>query len=125
MKEVTNKDLDFYMETLIRFSEYNITLHYSDLMFADITDVVFRNRIIIQLAENGHIKAKQSKNFPQRYEIEPTRKGILFHQNGGYSKQKKERTKNKIEEWAKIIVTIALTALLTHIIDTLWSKGGL
>ena len=125
MKKITNKDLDFFLETLIRFSEYNITLHYSDQMFADITDVVFRNRIINQLAEDGHIIAKQNKNFPQRYEIEPTRKGILFYQNGGYLKQKKERAKNKVGKWTQTIITIVLTALITHVIGTLWSKGGL
>lgn len=115
-KEIKDKDLDFYLETIIRFSDYNISLHNSDQMFADITDVLFRNRIILQLAEDGYIIAKQSKNFPNRYEIKPTDKGRLFYTNGGYEKQRDTARRKSIRAYlSKNITTLIISSIVTLI----------
>lgn len=115
-KEIKDKDLDFYLETIIRFSDYNISLHNSDQMFADITDVLFRNRIILQLAEDGYIIAKQSKNFPNRYEIKPTDKGRLFYTNGGYEKQRDIARRKSIRAYlSKNITTLIISSIVTLI----------
>lgn len=118
-KETTNKDLDFYLETLIRFSEYHISLHNSDQVFADITDVQSRNRIILQLAEDGYIIAKQSKNFPNRYEIKPTDKGVLFYRNGGYAGNRKKEHKLKISRSTERALWVILSALIAYIFKSL------
>lgn len=115
-KEIKDKDLDFYLETIIRFSDYNISLHNSDQMFADITDVLFRNRIILQLAEDGYIIAKQSKNFPNRYEIKPTDKGRLFYTNGGYKKQREKVRRKSIRAYlSKNITSLIINAIVALI----------
>lgn len=118
-KEIKDKDLDFYLETIIRFSDYNISLHNSDQMFADITDVLFRNRIILQLAEDGYIIAKQSKNFPNRYEIKPTDKGRLFYTNGGYEKQRDTARRKSIRAY----LSKNLTSLIINAIVALIAAG--
>lgn len=119
-KEIKNKDLDFFLETLIRFSDYNISLHNSDMMFADITDVVFRNNVILKLSEDGYITAKQSKNFPNRYEIKPTDKGRLFYQSGGYEKQKNTAHRKSVYSFVSknltAIIINAIVALIAAII---------
>ena len=119
MKPITNKDLDFYLETLIRFAEYHTSLHNSDQVFADITDVVFRNRIILQLAEDGYITAKQSKNYPNRYEIAPPRKEKLFYLNGGYKQLHRDKSNIRLGKWAERIIFLAIGSALPLLIQTI------
>ena len=35
---ITDNDLDFFLTVISMFCEYNHTMHYSDRVFADITD---------------------------------------------------------------------------------------
>lgn len=35
---ITDNDLDFFLTIISMFCEYNHTMHYSDRVFADITD---------------------------------------------------------------------------------------
>lgn len=76
---ITDNDLDFFLTVISMFCEYNHTMHYSDRVFADITDNPGRTkRIILKLAEEGYIKAVPHTNLPYRFTIDmtPKRDGI-------------------------------------------------
>lgn len=73
---ITDNDLDFFLTVISMFCEYNHTMHYSDRVFADITDNPGRTkRIILKLAEEGYIKAVPRTNLPYRFTIDMTPKG--------------------------------------------------
>ena len=62
---ITDNDLDFFLTIISMFCEYNHTMHYSDRVFADITDNPGRTkRIILKLAEEGYIKAVPQQGYP-------------------------------------------------------------
>ena len=42
---ITDNDLDFFLTVISMFCEYNHTMHYSDRVFADITDNLYPVRI--------------------------------------------------------------------------------
>lgn len=83
---ITDNDLDFFLTVISMFCEYNHTMHYSDRVFADITDNPGRTkRIILKLAEEGYIKAVPRTNLPYRFTIDMTPKGTEFQKEGGYA----------------------------------------
>lgn len=121
---ITTSDLDFYLTVITMFCAYNQSQHFSDKMFADITsDIIKRDAILEKLAEDGYITAKKSKNFPHRYAIDITPKGIGFQRDGGYKAKKGVDRKNKAQrfygkityEAAKSIIQLIVGAILGSI----------
>ena len=110
---ITDNDLDFFLTIISMFCEYNHTMHYSDRVFADITDNPGRTkRIILKLAEEGYIKAVPHTNLPYRFTIDMTPKGTEFQKEGGYAcKKRKDRNKD-IRISAKKIIDYLVSALL-------------
>lgn len=124
-KEIEEKDLDFHLTIIAMFCEYNISLHYSDKMFADITaDIGKTIEVILRLANDGYITAKHSKNFSHRYEIDITPKGVDFQKHGGYKKEKTTKLKRKIGLTSKNFLMYVFSAIIggaiTKIIDVLF-----
>lgn len=120
---ITDNDLDFFLTIISMFCEYNHTMHYSDRVFADITDNPGRTkRIILKLAEEGYIKAVPRTNLPYRFTIDMTPKGTEFQKEGGYAcKKRKDRNKD-IRISAKKIIYYLVSALLGALANHLFSE---
>ena len=120
---ITDNDLDFFLTIISMFCEYNHTMHYSDRVFADITDNPGRTkRIILKLAEEGYIKAVPHTNLPYRFTIDMTPKGTEFQKEGGYAcKKRKDRNKD-IRISAKKIIYYLVSALLGALANHLFSE---
>ena len=120
---ITDNDLDFFLTVISMFCEYNHTMHYSDRVFADITDNPGRTkRIILKLAEEGYIKAVPHTNLPYRFTIDMTPKGTEFQKEGGYAcKKRKDRNKD-IRISAKKIIYYLVSALLGALANHLFSE---
>ena len=120
---ITDNDLDFFLTIISMFCEYNHTMHYSDRVFADITDNPGRTkRIILKLAEEGYIKAVPHTNLPYRFTIDMTPKGTEFQKEGGYAYKKwKDRNKD-IRISAKKIIYYLVSALLGALANHLFSE---
>lgn len=122
--DITPKDLDFYLTVIAMFSAYNQSQHFSDKMFADITsDIIKRDAILEKLAEGGYITAKKSKNFPHRYAIDITPKGIEFQRNGGYKAKEGVDRKNKARRFYGKITYDAVKSIIQLIIGAI--LGGI
>lgn len=117
---ITDNDLDFFLTVISMFCEYNHTMHYSDRVFADITDNPDRTkRIILKLAEEGYITAVSHTNLPYRFTIDMTPKGMEFQKEGGYAcKRRKDRNKDILTSVKQVIyylVSALLGALANHL----------
>ena len=117
---ITDNDLDFFLTVISMFCEYNHTMHYSDRVFADITDNPGRTkRIILKLAEEGYIKAVPRTNLPYRFTIDMTPKGTEFQKEGGYARKKrKDRNKDirtSIKRFIRDLTAALLGALANHL----------
>ena len=117
---ITDNDLDFFLTVISMFCEYNHTMHYSDRVFADITDNPGRTkRIILKLAEEGYIKAVPRTNLPYRFTIDMTPKGTEFQKEGGYAcKKRKDRNKDirtSIKRFIRDLTAALLGALANHL----------
>ena len=117
---ITDNDLDFFLTVISMFCEYNHTMHYSDRVFADITDNPGRTkRIILKLAEEGYIKAVPRTNLPYRFTIDMTPKGTEFQKEGGYAcKKRKDRNKvirTSIKRFIRDLTAALLGALANHL----------
>ena len=111
--KITPSDLDFYLTVIALFCAYNHSQHFSDKMFADITsDIIKRDAILERLAADGHITAKQSRNFPHRYTIDITEKGAAFQRAGGYAQQKEKESARQIRYSSRKFARDVLIALV-------------
>ena len=88
-------------------------MHYSDRVFADITDNPGRTkRIILKLAEEGYIKAVPHTNLPYRFTIDMTPKGTEFQKGRRICLQKRKDRNKDIRISAKKIIYYLVSALL-------------
>lgn len=119
-ENITEKDLDFYLTVIALFCEYNISEHYSDIMFKDITsDIIKRDSILYKLSEDGYITMKKSPNINHRFKINITDKGVYFQRNGGYTalntKIQKENKINKLNKYKDKIIGGLIGAIISGI----------
>lgn len=120
---ITDNDLDFFLTIISMFCEYKHTMHYSDRVFADITDNPGRTkRIILKLAEEGYIKAVPHTNLPYRFTIDMTPKGTEFQKEGGYAYKKRKDRNKDIRISAKKIIYYLVSALLGALANHLFSE---
>lgn len=115
--EYTNKDLDFYLTVIAMFCKRHNGQHHSDIMFGDLSSKLIETKeIILKLAEDGYVTARQSKNLPHRVTFDITNKGVLFQQSGGYSGMKKSIAKQNLYKRFEKLIWILVGSILTEMI---------
>lgn len=124
---ITEKDLDFYLTIIVLFCEYNISEHYSDIMFKDITsDIIKRDSILYKLSEDGYITMKKSPIREHHFKISATDKGVYFQRNGGYTafkaKIKKENKISKLNKYKDKIIGGIIGAIISGIATYITTK---